>query len=44
MGAYNLGRPLGDFIFSLIGFKRIIFRNIFSEGFKGHPSNLEVYL
>ena len=27
----NLGRPLGYFIFSLIGFKRTIFRNIFQR-------------
>ena len=27
-----LGRPLGYFIFSLIGFNRVIFRNIFQRG------------
>ena len=27
--ATYLGRPLGHFVFSLIGFKRIIFRDIF---------------
>ena len=38
MLAVNLGRPLGYCIFSLIGFKRLIFRNIF-RGSKGLPSN-----
>ena len=29
------GKPLGYVMFSLIGFKRIIFSFFFSEGFKG---------
>ena len=33
-----LGRALGHIICSLVGFKRIIFKNIFPEGFKGYPS------
>ena len=39
-GISILGRPLEYLMSSLIGFKRIIliFRSIFSEGAKGHPS------
>ena len=33
----SLGRPLGDFIFSLIGLKRTLSTNIFSEALKGQP-------
>ena len=32
-----LGRPLGHCIFSLIGLKRILFTNIFSEALRGQP-------
>ena len=34
---YNLGRPSGYFIFSLIGLKRTLFTNNFSEALKGEP-------
>ena len=35
---YNyLGGPLGHVMLSLIGFKRIIFRNILQRVFNGHP-------
>ena len=33
LGTRVLGRPLGHFVFSLVGFKRIDLRNIF----QGHP-------
>ena len=34
-GHWWLGRPLGYFIYPLIGLKRILFRKYFSEGLKG---------
>ena len=35
---YFLGRALGQFMFALIGLKRILFTNIVSEALKAPPS------
>ena len=36
----ELGRPLGHFIFSLRGLKRILFLRIFFRGFEGPTSSI----
>ena len=40
---FRLGRPLGHYIFSLIGLMRILFTNIFSEALRGQPSRYQYY-